>query len=180
VSYLTLRHLNDVNTLRGPHAVRACLNETLRLFPSVDINIRASVRASVLPGSPGSKSIYVPENVTVLYSNMLVHRRKDLWGEDALEFNPERWIDPERLKIITSNPFKFAPFGAGPRNCPGQVGYHLHHVGDLLILIPSRPSRTMRLVSVSEIFPWGPPISRLVLTGDRNSDGQAAPGIRPL
>ncbi|KAF9520560.1 hypothetical protein BS47DRAFT_1387177 [Hydnum rufescens UP504] len=108
---------DDVRSLKY---LRACLNETLRLFPPVANNVRASARPSVLPGSPGSKPIYVPENVNVTYSDMLMQRRKDLWGDDALEFNPERWIDPERLKIMTSDPFKFVPFNAGPRICLGQ------------------------------------------------------------
>ena len=114
---------NTVNTshLPGTRAVRACLNETLRLFPPVAINARASVRQTLIPGAPGSKPIYVPRGTTVSYSDMLMQRRKDLWGEDALEFDPERWIDPERVKIMTSDPFKFVPFNAGPRICLGQV-----------------------------------------------------------
>lgn len=44
-----------------------------------------------------------------------MHRRHDLWGEDAEEFIPERWLDPERIKNLTSDPFKFIPFNAGER-----------------------------------------------------------------
>lgn len=103
--------------------VRACLNETLRLFPPVPGNSRASVRATVLPSPPGSKPIYMPgPDVVINYSDMLMHRRKDLWGPDAEEFVPERWTDPERLKSLTRDPFKFLPFNAGPRICLGQVG----------------------------------------------------------
>ena len=49
-----------------------------------------------------------------------MQRREDLWGKDALEFKPERWLDPKSLKQISSDPFKFIPFSAGPRICLGQ------------------------------------------------------------
>ncbi|KAG8924692.1 Cytochrome P450 52A3, partial [Tulasnella sp. 417] len=47
-------------------------------------------------------------------------RRKDLWGDDADEFNPERWMDPDRARRIASDPFMFLPFNGGPRICLGQ------------------------------------------------------------
>ena len=70
--------------------------------------------------------MYMPgPGVNLRYFDFLLHRRKDLWGPDAEEFSPERWIDPERLKIMTSDPFKFIPFNAGPRICLGQVSYRI-------------------------------------------------------
>lgn len=48
-----------------------------------------------------------------------MHRRTDLWGPDAEIFDPGRFLD-ERLKYLTSNPFIFLPFNAGPRICLGQ------------------------------------------------------------
>ena len=120
-SLLMLPNTEDRTHLPGTRAVRACLNETLRLFPPVVSNSRASVRQTLIPGPPGSKPIYVASGTTVSYSDMLMQRWKDLWGEDALEFDPKRWIDAERVKIMTSDPFKFVPFNAGPRICLGQV-----------------------------------------------------------
>jgi cytochrome P450 len=58
---------------------------------------------------------------TISYSPLLMHRRKDLWGEDADDFNPERWLDEQRVMELTKDPFKFLPFNAGPRICLGQV-----------------------------------------------------------
>lgn len=42
-----------------------------------------------------------------------------LWGEDAKEFKPERWIDSEGSLIRVSS-FKWSVFNAGPRVCLGQ------------------------------------------------------------
>ncbi|KAF9389331.1 hypothetical protein CPB97_011550 [Podila verticillata] len=41
----------------------------------------------------------------------------EYWGEDAEEFDPDRW-GPERVKMV--RPFMFFPFHAGPRICLGQ------------------------------------------------------------
>ncbi|KAG9088466.1 hypothetical protein FRC07_012573 [Ceratobasidium sp. 392] len=49
-----------------------------------------------------------------------MHRRKDLWGPDADDFDPDRWIDERLNKYLTPNPFIFLPFNAGPRICLGQ------------------------------------------------------------
>lgn len=50
----------------------------------------------------------------------MMHRRQDLWGPDALEFDPGRFIDERMKKYLTPNPFIFLPFNAGPRICLGQ------------------------------------------------------------
>lgn len=42
-----------------------------------------------------------------------MHRRKDLWGEDALEFKLNRW--EKRVPA-----WQFLPFLGGPRICLGQ------------------------------------------------------------
>lgn len=49
-----------------------------------------------------------------------MHRRTDLWGPDALEFDPDRFLDDRLHKYLIPNPFIFLPFNAGPRICLGQ------------------------------------------------------------
>lgn len=43
----------------------------------------------------------------------MMHRRQDLWGDDALSFRPERW--EQRFPA-----WQFLPFLGGPRICLGQ------------------------------------------------------------
>ncbi|KAG8881394.1 hypothetical protein FRB98_004374 [Tulasnella sp. 332] len=43
----------------------------------------------------------------------------DLWGDDAEDFVPDRWLGG-RAKEIAADPFQFIPFNAGPRICLGQ------------------------------------------------------------
>lgn len=66
----------------------------LRLFPVVALNARAAVHDTTLPvgGGPDGKSpVFVKKGQSVNYTVYVMHRRKDLYGEDAEEFKPERW-----------------------------------------------------------------------------------------
>ncbi|THV01188.1 cytochrome P450 monooxygenase pc-3 [Dendrothele bispora CBS 962.96] len=99
--------------------LRAFLNETLRLYPSVPVDGRSPKHATTLPNKNG-KPWYVPAETRCVYSVFLMHRREDLWGPDALEFDPDRFLDERLHKYLTPNPFIFLPFNAGPRICLGQ------------------------------------------------------------
>ncbi|KLO18687.1 cytochrome P450 [Schizopora paradoxa] len=101
--------------------LRAVINETLRLYPVVPFNVRTSIKCTTFPSPiPGGRPFYVPARTNVAYSVFMTHRRKDLWGPDALEFDPDRFIDERLHKYLTPNPFIFVPFNAGPRICLGQ------------------------------------------------------------
>jgi len=101
--------------------LRAFINETLRLYPPVPVDGRASKNATTWPATTlDGRPLYVPANTKIVYSVFWMHRRTDLWGPDALEFDPDRFIDERLHKYLTPNPFIFLPFNAGPRICLGQ------------------------------------------------------------
>ncbi|KAJ6522732.1 cytochrome P450 [Mycena capillaripes] len=107
--------------LRGMKYMRAFINETLRLYPAVPFDSRTSKKATTWPAlKPGDKPLYITPNTKCRYSVFLMHRRTDLWGPDALKFDPDRFLDQRVKKYLTPNPFIFLPFNAGPRICLGQ------------------------------------------------------------
>jgi cytochrome P450 len=67
--------------------------------------------------TPTGKTFTIPPEVNVYFSIYHIHTSKGLWGADAKEFNPGRF-----LKIKESGESlegRFMPFGYGPRSCPG-------------------------------------------------------------
>lgn len=62
------------------------ISETLRLYTTVPVSIRAAVRDTLLAGHP------VPRGTEVLVSPWVINRSRELWGTDADSFRPERWI----------------------------------------------------------------------------------------
>ncbi|KAF8810019.1 cytochrome P450 [Phlegmacium glaucopus] len=112
--------------MREMKYMRAFLNEVLRLYPSVPFDGRFTNKAVILPAANStSKPIYVPAHTQCIYSVLVMHRRTDLWGPDALVFDPDRFLDDRVHKYLIPNPFIFCPFNAGPRICLGQqFAYH--------------------------------------------------------
>lgn len=119
--------LRDFGTYESPKnldfpSIKSCtylqhvLNESLRLYPPVPANARVTIRDTTLPvggGPEGTSPIYVPKGKSVAYFVGAMHRRKDLWGEDANEFCPDRWIGRKAK-------WDYLPFSGGPRICLGQ------------------------------------------------------------
>ncbi|RYP15355.1 hypothetical protein DL765_005746 [Monosporascus sp. GIB2] len=63
------------------------INETLRLYPPIPFNIRVANKDTVLPvggGPDESAPIFIPRGTEVAYQVFSTHRRRDLWGDDAI------------------------------------------------------------------------------------------------
>ena len=91
----------------------------LRLYPVVPVNLREAVKDTTLPvggGEDGSKPVFVPKGTQVDYSVHVMHRLPHLWGEDADEFRPERWVGRKPG-------WEYLPFNGGPRICLGREFY---------------------------------------------------------
>ncbi|CAA7391776.1 unnamed protein product [Spirodela intermedia] len=104
-------NLGLVNDLPYLHAA---LNETLRLYPSVPQDSKMCFSDDTLPSGFDVKA---GDMVTYLPYSM--GRLKDLWGDDAEDFRPERWLD-EGGSLRHESPFKFTAFQGGPRVCLGR------------------------------------------------------------
>ncbi|EMD37347.1 hypothetical protein CERSUDRAFT_153962 [Gelatoporia subvermispora B] len=129
LSRLRQEILNVVGPTRAPtyddmkemKYLRAVVNETLRLYTPVPVNMRYNVNETTIPNSdPNGKPFYIPANTAVVYSPFVMHRSTEYWGPDAAEFDPDRFLDERLRKYLLPNPFIFLPFSAGPRICLGQ------------------------------------------------------------
>lgn len=92
--------------------VTMILYEVLRLYPPV-IYFNRVARKDVKVGS-----LFLPAGVHVSLPILLIHHNRDIWGDDATEFNPERFS--EGIAKTTKGQVCFFPFGYGPRVCMGQ------------------------------------------------------------
>ncbi|KAI2790843.1 hypothetical protein POX_c03694 [Penicillium oxalicum] len=91
----------------------SCVKETMRLCPSAP---------NIFPryvSEPGLELYgkWAPAGTEITCNPYLVHRDPALYGEDAEDFKPERWMDPEKAKLY--NKYNFA-FGYGSRVCLGR------------------------------------------------------------
>lgn len=95
--------------------LNACINESLRLNPVIGMTLPRTVP----PGGMMIGDQHVPGGTTVGVNPRVVHRNKDVFGEDANSFNPARYLDasPDQLHAMTAVNLAF---GGPSRSCPGQ------------------------------------------------------------
>ncbi|KAI0823770.1 cytochrome P450 [Trametes gibbosa] len=121
----------EYDTLVSLPYLDAVCRETLRLHSPITTVFRETRKDAVLPlsepivGVDGSKisEILVPKDTTVIVGLLSSNRNKAIWGEDALEWKPERWLSslPEtvteaKIPGIYSNLMTFL---GGGRACIG-------------------------------------------------------------
>lgn len=84
----------------------ACFFESLRLYPSVPHNIRVCAEDDILPGG-----VPVYKGEVIAWGSWAMGRDTAIWGSDAKEYRPERWLQGEKF-----SPSKFVAFNMGPRS----------------------------------------------------------------
>jgi hypothetical protein len=108
--------------------LRCCLNETLRLYLQLPLNLRFATKNTVLPcggGSDGLAPVLIPKGSAVGWSAYHLHRNTYLYGLDAHLYNPQRWESGELLKRARPGS-GFLDFGGGARVCLGSMLLALH------------------------------------------------------
>jgi cytochrome P450 len=97
----------------------AVINEAMRIHPATGFILERLVPK----GGATLHGVYLPENTVVGVNSWVLHRNKDVFGEDVHSFRPERWIDGDENKIkemkrnlltvrvfCPTNPFSFVMF----------------------------------------------------------------------
>lgn len=94
--------------------LEAAVKESLRLNPVVAVTTRTATQDTLM-----CDGTLVKQGTRVVISAYAMGRLETVWGPDALQYRPERWIDPETGRLLHVSPFKFPVFLAGPRMCLG-------------------------------------------------------------
>ncbi|KVI04377.1 cytochrome P450 [Cynara cardunculus var. scolymus] len=94
-------------------AVNMILLEVLRLYPGVSALYRMCTKQNKVAG------INLPEGTLVIMPILALHHDQETWGDDATEFNPQRFSNGV-AKATSGGQVSYFPFGGGPRICIGQ------------------------------------------------------------
>lgn len=99
------------------HYLSAVCNEVLRIWSPVALTIRVADKDTSIVGH------FIPKGTTIILPPWAVNVSKELWGLDASEFKPERWLDADgkanKQGGAVSN-YAYLTFLHGPRSCIGQ------------------------------------------------------------
>ncbi|XP_074311819.1 cytochrome P450 CYP72A219-like [Silene latifolia] len=102
----------DYSGLNNLKVMPMIINEVLRLYPPVILMYRM-VHKPIKVGN-----IVLPAGVQISIPTMMVQHDTEIWGEDANEFNPQRFA--AGIAAATKGQVCYTPFGWGPRICVGQ------------------------------------------------------------
>lgn len=92
----------------------ACIRESMRLHP-----VQRIPHDRVVPkGGLTIEGHWIPEGVNIGVYPTVLHRNKEIFGEDANVFRPERWLDnTEKVERMKNSMFTFS---YGKYTCLGK------------------------------------------------------------
>ncbi|KAK1468235.1 hypothetical protein CMEL01_00002 [Colletotrichum melonis] len=95
--------------------LQAVIKESLRLHPATGLTM-----PRVVPeGGRQLAGSFFPAGNVVGINAWTAHHNKEVFGYDADEFRPERWIDSSKAQKSAMESYSFA-FGQGSRTCIGK------------------------------------------------------------
>jgi cytochrome P450 len=93
-------------------------NEVLRLYPPVPLTSRVAIRDTTVCGQ------VIPSGTMLWIVPWAINRNRNLWGPNAEDFVPERWMDTETGRATMNggaeSNYSFLTFLHGPRGCIGE------------------------------------------------------------
>ncbi|KAL4102446.1 hypothetical protein PRIC1_006191 [Phytophthora ramorum] len=93
--------------------LEATIREVLRLYPTVPTVPYHCVNDTVL-----ADNTFIPAGTDVFLTLYAAGRLASVWGHNATEFSPERFIDEKTGKLCQDSPY--SAFSDGPRVCLGR------------------------------------------------------------
>ena len=86
------------------------------MYPPISANSRVSQEDDII--ETGGLRYFLPAGTHVGWGVYQLHRREDLWGKDASEWRPDRWLDESVRPGASSAAFQ--AWGSGPRVVRGS------------------------------------------------------------
>ncbi|KAG4910538.1 hypothetical protein JHK87_056654 [Glycine soja] len=99
-------------TLTSREVMKCVMNEVLRLYPPAP-NAQRQAREDIKVDD-----ITVPNGTNMWIDVVAMHHDPELWGKDANEFRPERFMDD--VNGGCNHKMGYLPFGFGGRMCVGR------------------------------------------------------------
>lgn len=135
-----------------PHVLpytNAVFDESLRLYPPVPIEIKECTSSTTFPDGT-----FLPKGALVMWVPWSMGRSRRIWGEDADEFHPERWLAQGKMsallddihadtgtdgsdgvKLVSRTAFEFPVFNGGARSCLGKKMAEMLAIGVITSLL---------------------------------------------
>ncbi|CAK7205634.1 hypothetical protein SEUCBS139899_008412 [Sporothrix eucalyptigena] len=113
------RDVSSVDLDHLPYLNAVC-SEVLRYFSPVPATFRETAVDTTIQGQ------FVPRGTRIMLVPWAVNKSVELWGPDALKFDPERWLRPgdgtsgsSAAASPSGSNYSFMTFLHGPRSCIG-------------------------------------------------------------
>lgn len=107
--------ITDAEARRMPY-LQAVIKEGLRIFPPV-----AGLMAKEVPPEGHTwKGVFIPGGTRMGYCAWGIFRREDIWGEDAGDFRPERWLEGTENDVKNMESTLELVFSYGKWQCLGK------------------------------------------------------------
>ncbi|KAJ3728054.1 cytochrome P450 [Lentinula guzmanii] len=159
------------------------VRETLRVHAPVPVSMRVAMEDDVIPLGEGfvdkkgvkRDRIWVQKGQTIFIPILALNRDKSLWGEDSMEFKPERWdAIPSAVSSIPGVWGNMLTFLGGGRAC---VGYRFSLVEmKSLLFILLRSFEFELAVPVEDIVSRSGVVQRPMLKSNSKSEMESGGG----
>ncbi|KAL5000911.1 cytochrome P450 monooxygenase [Aspergillus recurvatus] len=131
----------------------AVMYETLRHFPPVLHTTRAILEPQQLTSSngtgTGTQTHLLTPPMDVYVSQLSLHLDPSIWGPDANEFKPSRWLDESGI-LTTPDKSTYLPWSAGPRICPGMKMSQVEFVATMATLFKNGKCEPLPTAGITE------------------------------
>ncbi|KAJ7779217.1 cytochrome P450 [Mycena metata] len=102
----------DYRTIKSLTWLDCVINESLRVLPPVSDPVRVAAKTGYIDG------ILVPKGTVFNIPIPVINKWHELWGDDAEEFRPSRWLDLPKAYNPSFSTFTFL---SGPHGCIGKT-----------------------------------------------------------